>query len=474
MEKKFQLLLFIGFFFAAISSCKLPQQTQPQPLQVMPQTFGNTDTASAAMMSWKQYFADKYLVSLIDTALNHSWDVQIAMQRIKQAQTNVLLSKGALQPFINAVVTPSLKRFGEYTMDGAGNKGVDIYNGQEVPVHLPDFFVGLQTSWELDFWGKLKSKRKAAVGRFLGSIEGKNIVLTNLIAEIASSYYELIGFDQAIKIIDETILLQENALKLVKLQKEALAATELGVKQFEAQLYNLRKLRLELIQQVAVTENNINLLAGRYPQKVDRDTAFSLTKFSPHLKTGVPTALLQNRADIRQAELELIASKADVQSAKAAFYPSLNIMAGIGLQAFKPNILLNATSITYNLLGNLTAPIVNRSAIKAEFNFANAIQLEAMYNYQKTILHAYVEVYNQLLHIKNLQQIFDLETKEVNALTEAIKASGILFKTNRANYIDVLLAQQNNLQTQLALVDTQKKQMISAVNLYKALGGGWR
>lgn len=269
-------------------------------------------------------------------------------------------------------------------------------------------------------------------------------------------------------------MLQDSALVLVKLQKEALMATELGVKQFEAQLLNLRSLRLAIIQQIAVTENNINFLAGRYPQKIERDTAYAINQFSAQLKTGIPSTLLQNRPDIRQAEFELMASKADVQSAKAAFYPSLNITAGLGLQAFQSNLLLNATSIAYNALGNLAAPVINRSVIKAEFNFANAVQVEAMYNYQKTIVNGYIEVYNEMLQIKNLQQIFDLKTQEVNALTEAIRASSLLFRANRANYIDILFAQQNALQAKLDLVETQKNQMLSAINMYKALGGGWR
>jgi NodT family efflux transporter outer membrane factor (OMF) lipoprotein len=468
---------FIKFAFALLLfySCKIPQQAQQKPLMPAPETFGsNTDTTNTATINWKQFFSDKNLVSIIDTALINNWDIQIAIQRIQQAQSNVLLTKGALKPFVDAGVMPSIRKFGEYTMDGAGNKGVPIVNGTEVPVHLPDYLVGLQSTWEIDLWGKLKNKKLSAVNRFLASAEGRYIVVTNLIAEIATSYYDLIGLDQSLRIIDETILLQDSALALIKLQKEALTATELGVKQFEAQLLNLRSLRLEMLQQIAVTENTINLLAGRYPQPVIRDTAFSYSNLISKINAGIPSQLLQNRPDIRQAEFELMASKADVKSAKAAFYPSLNITAGLGLQAFKPNLLFNATSITYNTFGNLMAPLINRSAIKAEFNFANAVQLEAMYNYQKAIVNGYVEVYNQILQVKNLLQVFELKTQEVNALTEAIKASTMLFRANRANYIDVLLAQQNTLQAKLALVETQKKQLLAAVNMYKALGGGWR
>lgn len=239
-------------------------------------------------------------------------------------------------------------------------------------------------------------------------------------------------------------------------------------------MLNLQSFRLEIVQQITETESRINFLAGRYPQPVVRDTFSFATTIPAQVKMGIPSALLRNRPDIRQAELEMMAAKADVQSAKAAFYPSVNIIAGVGLQAFKPELLFKPESTIYGLLGSLTAPLINKSAIKAEFNRANAIQLEALYNYQKSIVNGYVEVYNEMLRIKNLQQVFELKTQEVSVLTQSIDISTDLFRFGRANYLEVLITQQNALQSGLELINTKKNQFLSTVNIYKALGGGWR
>ncbi len=470
---------YTGIIFIVIAcalGCK-PIQTVQQPgSKPMPVSFdGGTDSTNSAAISWKQFFTDKDLINLIDSALTTNWDVQMAYQRIQAAQSAVLFAKGALKPIVDANALAGISKFGFYTMDGAGNKGTEIYNGKDIPKHLPDYFIGLQSTWEIDLWGKLKNQKKAAIARFLSTVEGRNLIVTGLISEMAASYYELLTLDETLSILDETIVLQQNAFEIVKVQKEAAVANELAVKQFEAQLLSVQALRQQVLQQIAETENKINFLAGRYPQPVIRDTSFFDNSLPAIMKTGIPSALLQNRPDIRQAEFDLVAAKADVLSAKAAFYPSLNITGAGGLQAFKTGLLLSTPeSVAYNLFGSLTAPLINRAAIKAEFNRVNAIQLETLYNYQKAIVNGYVEVHNEMLRIKNLERVFELKTKETNVLSQSIEISEELFKTGRANYLEVLFAQQNALQAKVELIEAKKEQLLSTVNMYKALGGGWR
>ncbi len=458
-----------------IWGCQPMKQVAGNTGKPLPETFRDSrDTTNSATVNWQQFFNDTRLTDIIDTALKNNWDVSIALQRIKIAQSDVLLSKGALRPVVNAMAAASLRKFGLYTMDGAGNITTPIYNNQIVPIDLPDYFVGLQTTWEIDIWGKLRNRKKAAFSRFLASMEGKNIVITNLIADIAVTYYELLALDNGLEIINETIALQENALEVVKVQKEVGTANLLAVEQFEAQLLNLKSMQLDVMQQISENENKINLLAGRYPQPVIRSKSF-IEILPTQILTGIPSALLQNRPDIRQSELELMAAKADVKAAKAAFYPSLSITGSMGFQAFKPGLLFTTPeSIAYGLFSNLTAPLVNRSAIKAEFNRANAAQLESLYNYQKSIANGYTEVYNEMLRIKNLQGIYDLKTSQVQTLTHSIETSSELFKTGRASYLEVLITQQNALQSKLELINTRKNQFHSTINIYKALGGGWR
>jgi outer membrane protein TolC len=214
---------------------------------------------------------------------------------------------------------------------------------------------------------------------------------------------------------------------------------------------------------------------GRFPQPIIREKANFSIQLPSQIKEGIPSQLLVNRPDIRQAELELLATKFDLNTARAAFYPTFNITGLLGFQSFNASFLFTAPkSIAYSFLGGLTTPLLNRSAIKAQFNNAKASQMEAMFNYQKTILNGYVEVTNQLSSIKNLEQIQDRKTKEVAALTESIEISTELFKTGRASYLEVLFAQHNSLLSRLELVSARKRQFHATINIYKALGGGWR
>jgi outer membrane protein TolC len=190
---------------------------------------------------------------------------------------------------------------------------------------------------------------------------------------------------------------------------------------------------------------------------------------------GLPSDLLRFRPDVKQAELDLLAAKADVRSARAAFYPSLNITGTYGFQAFKTAYLFTSPQSTaYTLLGGLTAPLINRSAIKAEFRNAKASQIEAMYNYQKAVLNGYIEVYNELFSIRNLDSVYTLKNREVELLNQSIETSSELFRTGRANYLEIIITQQNALQARLDLVNLRKRQFDSSLNLYKALGGGWQ
>jgi outer membrane protein TolC len=193
------------------------------------------------------------------------------------------------------------------------------------------------------------------------------------------------------------------------------------------------------------------------------------------VKTGISSQLLNNRPDILQAEHELAAAKLDVQVARKEFYPSLDISAAFGLQAFKPSYLFRLPeSLLYNLAGDLTAPLLNKNAIKAEFNSANSRQVQAIYNYERTLLNAFTEVSTQLSNIDNLEKGYFYKNQEVIALNKSIDVSNELFKSARADYLEVLMTQRDVLDAKLELIETKKQQLNDVVNVYKALGGGWK
>jgi NodT family efflux transporter outer membrane factor (OMF) lipoprotein len=360
-------------------------------------------------------------------------------------------------------------------MDWAGNKTTEMTPGKIIPMHLQDYFVGLQTSWEVDIWGKLRNKKRASLLRFTSSLEGKNLIITNLIAEISSSYYQLISLDNELEIIRETIMNQENSLELMKIQKEVGVVNELAVKQFEGQLLDSKSIEYEILQKITEEENIINFLVGRFPQTIRRSTNTLNSLLSNQLKEGIPSELLKNRPDIRMSENELLASKADVLAAKAAFYPSLNINGSIGYQAFQTRFLFSSpASIAYSILGNLSAPLINRNAIKTEFKNANSFQQEALYNYQKSILNGFMEVNNEMARIKNLQNQLEFKESQTILLNNAIDISLDLFKTGGSTYLEVLSVQSNALQAKIELVNIKMQQAKTMINLYKSLGGGWK
>lgn len=468
----------IGFLLMCciFVSCKISEPVQNMPVLNLPKSYtGETDSTNTAKIKWKDYFTDKNLVALIDTALSINFDLLSALQDIEIARNDARFKKGMLFPTLNAGAGYSLEKVGRYTSQGAGDATAEIVPGQTVPENLNDFNLGLQASWEADVWGKLRNTKKAAYLRYLSSVEGKNFVITNLVAEIANTYYELLSLDNELKYISEAIDLQKNALKTLQIQKETGAVNELAVKQFEAELFNSQSMEFDVRQQISETENILNLLLARYPQPVPRDTATEFVSRIPMIvKAGIPSQLLINRPDIKKSELELFASKCDVKAAKAEFYPSFNINGGVGFDAFKTNYLFTTPqSFIYSIAGELTAPLINRSAIKAQFNTANALQLEAMYNYQKSILNGYVEVSNEISNISNLQKTYDKKSKAVDALNNAISISNILFQSGRANYFEVLSAEREALVTKLELIETKKRQFNAVTNIYKKLGGGW-
>ena len=462
----------------AVVGCKAPAPDTATASAPVPESFSTAasrDTTNTATVKWNEFFKDQNLVDLIDVALKNNQELNMTLQEIEIAKNDVRVRKGLLLPSVGVRAGAGVEKVGRYTSQGAGDATTEIKPGVETPDPLGDFTIAAYANWEVDIWKKLRNSKKAALNRYLATVEGKNFVVTNLIAEIADSYYELLALDNQLDIVKQTITLQSNALEIVKIQKQAARATELGVKKFEAEVLTSKSMEFDILQQIKETENKINFLLGRYPQEIKRTNSSFLKLLPASVTAGVPSQLLMNRPDVKQAELELVAAKLDVKVARAEFYPSLDITAAFGVQAFKPSYLFTLPeSLLYSLAGDLAAPLINRNAIKAEFASANARQLQALYNYDKTILNAYLEVSNQLSKIDNLQKSYDLKSQQVDALNKSIDVSNDLFKSARVDYFEVLMTQRDALEANLELIDTKKEQLNAAVHVYRDLGGGWK
>jgi len=475
-SKNYHKILGFALLSLAYSSCKIPAIVQKTENSSVPNTYTNTnsDTTNVGTIKWKDFFKDSYLTSLIDTALQNNQELNITLQEIEIARNEVRARKGELLPSVGLKAGAGLEKVGRYTSEGAGDASTEIKPGKEMPDPLPDYLVGLYANWEVDIWHKLRNAKKSAYTRYLSSVEGKNFVVTSLVAEISNSYYELLALDNQLDMVRKNIELQTNALAIVKIQKEATRVTELAVRKFEAEVLNSKSLEYDILQKTTETENKINFLLGRYPQHITRAKNSFETILPNDLPTGIPSQLLANRPDIKQAELNLIAAKLDVKVAKAQFYPSFGISAALGFQAFNPSYLVKTPeSMLYAIAGDIAAPLINRNAIKAFYYTANAKQIQAVYQYERSILNAYIEVANQLSGINNLAKSYDLKAKQVQALTQSIEISNDLFKSSRADYLEVLMTQRDALESKLELIETKKQQLNAMVKIYQALGGGW-
>ena len=435
----------------------------------------NADTANVASQSWQTFFADPNLANLIAQALQNNQDLNVTRQEIEITRQEIRARKGAYLPFVGYEGLAGVDRQPRYTVLGASEDANAIAPGRSTPEFVPNYLVGVTANWEVDIWRKLRNARKAASLRYLAGVEGKNFLVTNLVSDIAGTYYELLALDAQLALVRRNIVLQTNAFGIVRAQKDAARVTELAVRRFHAQVLHTRSLQFDIQQRIVEAENRLNFLAGRFPQPIPRDTTAFYRTNTDSVAAGIPAQLLLNRPDVRQAEANLAAAKLDVQVARAYFKPSLMISALAGYQAFNPGYLLSTPeSMILSLLGGLTGPLVNRNGLYAAFYSADARQQQAIFQYERSVINAYTEVANQVSNIRNLQQSYTLRRAQVDALNESSSIANTLFINARADYVEVLLTQRDALDASFDLVDTRRQQLGARVSIYRALGGGWR
>lgn len=472
--KLFYRVLTMLVLLTVLLQCKSAENTVRLENRNMPSTFNSVgDSATIAKINWREYFRDSILAALIDSALSRNQELNITLQEIEISKNEVRARRGEYLPFIGLRASGGVEKEGRFTRPGAVEENVDIEEGKAFPEPLPDYLFGAYASWEVDIWKKLRNSKKSAALRYLASIEGRNFMITNLIGEIANTYYELVALDNLLDIVKKNIDLQSNALEVVRQQKDAARITQLAVNRFEAQLLNTKTLEYDIRQRIVEAENKMHFLTGTFPTQIPRDASALANIATDSIAYGLPSQLLTNRPDIRRAEFELSAAKLDVQVARANFYPSFTLFAGAGFHAFDAKYLVKPESILYSLGGDLVAPLVNRNAIKAAYNSANARQLQAVFNYERTILTAYLDVVTELSAIENSNKSFKTKAQEVDILMQSITISNNLFRSARADYLEVLLTQREVLESKMELIEIRAKLANAKVNIYKAVGGGW-
>jgi NodT family efflux transporter outer membrane factor (OMF) lipoprotein len=470
---KISLAAWVGVAWLVLASAcipALPHGPARAPNAGVPPSYeGQAVTTNSAQMKWSEFFTDGKLNALIDTALKNNQELNIVSLEVDIAQNEIMARRGEYLPKVGVGIGTGIEKVGQFTSQGASD------DANRVPQHLPNFTLGFTASWEIDLWSKLRNATKAASLRYLASKEGRNLAVTMLVSEIANSYYELVALDAQLDVLQQNIEIQKSALAVVKLQKAAARVTELAVKRFQAEVLKNQSRQYGIQQQIVETETRINFLLGRFPQHVDRSPQSFAVLVPPIVHTGIPSQLLENRPDVKQAQLTLTAAELDMRVAKAGFYPALGLSAKIGLQSFDFLKLVSLpASLVYGLAADLVAPLINRNALKAAYFSSNSKQMQAVFHYERAILNGYTEVIKLLAMIHNLEKSYDLQTQQVEKLTQSIDISSQLFSSARADYMEVLLTRRDALEAQMDLIENKKRQMNAAVGLYRALGGGWR
>lgn len=474
MKNKMRFMCMTTAILIAISSCNVSKNIEIKNSILLPNEYSMNSTSIAIdSLSWRDFFQDSLLCGLIDSALVHNQELNIIRQEIELAKNEIKSRKGEYLPFVGLRAASGFEKEGEYTKNGAVEQQLFIKDTQRFPEPLGDFGINATASWELDIWKKLRNAKTASFERYLASIEGQHFAKTNLIAEIAEKYYELIALDNFQNIIQQNISIQQNALSIISQQKTAGKVSQLAVNRFEAQLLNTTNLAFEIQQKIVETENKLAFLSGTASNNIKRQSnSFEQIEITTY-DAGIPSELLTSRPDIRQAEHELVASKLDIKVARANFYPSFSIKANLGFQAFNPAFIVQPQSLMYNVAGDLLAPIINRNAIKAAYSNAQAKNIQSLYNYERVILNGYLDVLNHLNKIHNYNQSLDVKEKEVNILNESVAIANNLFNSARADYNEVLLTQREALNAKLEWIEIKLNALQGKVGLYRAVGGGW-
>ena len=451
-----------------ITSCHVRQEYE-RPSAVVDEKLFRTDmlpqdSTSTANVSWKEIFTDPVLQKHISKALENNLDIRIALQNIRSAEAYLRQSKAAYQPTLT--VGPG------YTFQ---TQSLNTQFGQIIGErrYVNQFDITGSIAWEADLWGKLKAQEKAQLATYLGNVAAHQAVKSDLVASIASSYYQLLTLDDQKKIIQETIKIRENNLETTKALKVAGTLTEVAVQQSQALVYNAQSLLIDIDTQIQQLENTMSLLMGEPSQSIERSTLES-QRLPENFALGYPANLLANRPDVMQAEFNLMNAFELTNSAKAQFYPTLKLTGSGGLQSVDIDHLFSVNSLFASLIGGLAQPILNKRQIKTNYEVSLANKETAYLNFRKTVLTAGKEV-SDAIRVFSVQDSFiALKQKELDSYQKSVDYSQELVNYGMANYLEVLNASVNSLNAELNISNAEYSKMKAAVDLYRALGGGWK
>lgn len=450
-----------GFFYSCkvTDTYKSPDIEQSRQDNLFRQKTNN-DSTSVANIAWNQIFTDSKLQTIIKKTIENNLDLKVAVARIQEADAVFKQSKLQNLPSLDATTSVT------ETKNSAAAQGGNFI--------MPDLLVyrlGISTGWEVDIWGRIKSLKRSAYAGFLQSDAAKRAVLTQLVAQAANLYYQLISLDKQLEITKQTVELRKKDVETVEALMEAAYLTGADVEQSKANLYSAQLTIPDLELQIQQTENSLNVLMNDNPQSIDRNSIDSQVVYTD-LKTGIPASLLKNRPDVQAAELSFRQAFENKNIAMAQVYPALNITGTLGLSSRTLQDFFT-NSLFYTAGGTLTQNIFQMGNRKAQVKIMEARKMQAYYTFEKTLLTAGSEVSNSLLSYQKAKEKETTRQLQIQSLEKSLEFNKeLLTYSSKVNYVNVLTSEQSLLAAKLAGVNDKLQQLQAVTEFYRALGGG--
>ncbi|MGX5683597.1 efflux transporter outer membrane subunit [Chryseobacterium cucumeris] len=470
MKRVKNIILTFVLAIGSVSCVSKLAYTEPElPLPEKFQYTATADTASIANLEWKQFFSDPILQGLIEKGIKNNYDLQIALKQVAASQEKLKQAKYMQYPDVGFGVSGQISRPSKNSMNG---QSLNLFLGSS---HVEDYNAAFNLSWEADIWGKIKNQQEVSRMQFLQTYEGSKAVQTQVVAAIAQGYYNLLMLDRQLAIAKSNLELTSNTLLMTKKMWESGDNTSLGVQQAAAQKQATELLIAQLEQNIAIQENALSILVGELPNKVNRTIEMSDTSLPQNITAGLPAAMVSRRPDVRQQELVLLESNAMVGIAQANMYPALKITANGGVNSFKfDNWFQIPASLFGSVLGGITQPIFQKRQLKTDLEVAKIQREKNVLAFRQSVLNAVGEISDALVSNENLKIQEQKATEQATTLKDGIKSAQLLYKGGSANYLEVITAQGNSLQAELNLASIKRQRLSSIVDLYRALGGGWK
>ncbi len=469
LTKNYRQIILITALLGTLVGCAITKDV-PLSKPELPAVFRgkiDKDTLGIAMLPWKSFFTDKVLQVMIDSTLKKNFDMEVALKNIESAHLLVRQSKWNNLPVVSLNATGNTSNPSNYSLNGMT---ASQFLGAN---HIEDYSLGASLTWEADVWGRIRNSNKAVLAAYLQSDEARKALQTDLIISVSKGYYNLLMLDQQRRVAVANMALNDSTLRITNVQYKMGQATYLAVQQAEAQRLAVAELIPQLEKEIILQENALHVLAGELPGIQQGRTMLDEIKFPEQLSTGVPIDMVRRRPDVRSRELDLVIANAKVGISKAQLYPALRITAAGGVGALKARDWFNIPGALFGTVGGtILQPLLQHKELSTQYKIAAIEREKTIVAFRKTVLGAVGEVSDAIVKIEKLKQQQYITAQRVNTLQQATANANTLFVNGMANYLEVITAQVNVLQSELDLASVRRQKLSAIADLYRSLGGG--